>query len=140
MDKQIREIINKDRKNPEDCEKLLEKMVDSSSEFEYLLSKFRKEKNEILHKSWQSWFNMLGWWFAKILMYSSLCISILVVYLFGKAAVNPLTFGLVGAAFYYALIQILTPGHVARYMKFRQGFDEKPYRAENEQNNEKKAD
>ncbi|MGM0598260.1 MAG: hypothetical protein ACQETH_00465 [Candidatus Rifleibacteriota bacterium] len=140
MEKKIREILNKDRQNPEDFEKLLEKMADGSSEFEYLLVRFRKEKKKILHHSWQSWFNMLGWWFAKILMYSSLCLSISAVYLFGKAAVDPLTFGLIGAAFFYVIIQIFTPGHVVRYMKFQQESSGKSSFAENEQNNEKKAD
>lgn len=140
MDKHTRDILNKDQKSPEDLEQLLEELVDKDSEFEYLLTRFRTEKNKILQDSWQSWFNMLGWWFAKILMYSALGFSILFVYLFGKAAVNPLTYALIGAALYYALIQIFTPGHVARYMKFEKQLSHKPFNAKNEQNNEKKAD
>lgn len=109
MDQQIRKTLVEDSKEPEDLEKLLEELATQRSEFGYILGKFQIEKQKLLLKSWQKWFQLLGWWFAKLLMYGTLVGAVIFVSILGKDAVNPVTYGLVGAAIYYAIIQIFTP-------------------------------
>ncbi|MEW6712735.1 MAG: hypothetical protein AB1403_23160 [Candidatus Riflebacteria bacterium] len=114
MEKQIREILESDGQCPTDLEKLLEKMAAQDSGYGYLLKRFRAEKLRILADNWPGWFSRLGWWFAKLLMYSALVCSLAVIYLAGKAGVDAVTYGLVGASIYYAIIQIFTPGRIEK--------------------------
>jgi hypothetical protein len=117
LDRQIRELLEKDSQKPEDFESLLEKLSAQDSDFKYLLGRYQFEKKKTLIESWQGWFQLLGWWFARLLMYGTLTASLTAVFFYGKAAVNPLTYGLIGAALYYVLIQIFTPGRIARETK-----------------------
>ncbi|GAB4280027.1 MAG: hypothetical protein Kow0029_24360 [Candidatus Rifleibacteriota bacterium] len=114
MEKQILEILTKDSQSPKEFETLLEELASNRKEFAYLLEKFRMEKKKILVKSWEGWFQLLGWWFAKLLMYGALVVSIALAVIFGRDAVDQITFGLIGAAFYYVLIQVLTPYRIRR--------------------------
>jgi len=123
--KQIQEILQADSQKPEQFEKLLKQLEEKDSGFSYLLEKFQIEKKKILAKSWPSWFSRLGWWFAKLLMYGALLAAIVAIGLFGKKAVDPLTYGLVGAAAYYVIIQLFTPGRINREIAFLDVEDEK---------------
>ena len=114
MEKQIRKIIKDDSQNPVELENLLQNLAGDNAEFSYLLEKFRLEKKKILAKSWSGWFQRLGWWFAKLLMYGALVSAVLIIGAVGKKAVDPLTYGLIGAAFYYVIIQLFTPGRMKR--------------------------
>lgn len=141
MHKQIQEILKLDSQKPEEFSLLLKQLAEKDSDFLFLLEKFQIEKKKILAKSWPGWFSRLGWWFAKLLMYSSLVAAVVLVGLFGKAAVNPLTFALIGAAAYYAIMQVFTPARIGREVEFLQVDDEKQL-LQNllKQINEEKAD
>lgn len=118
------EILAGDSRNPEDYENFLLRLAEGDPAFLYLLGKYRIEKNKIQATCWTGWFQLLGWWFAKLLMYGAAVFSLALVYAAGKAAADPLTYGLIGAAVYYALIQIFTPGRIRREVEGLKTTDE----------------
>jgi hypothetical protein len=77
--------------------------------FLYLKNKIELEKLEKAQKEWGDWFSFLGWWFGKLLIWGALIGSVAGTYFGGKGVVDPITYCLVGAAIYFALVQVFTP-------------------------------
>jgi hypothetical protein len=114
LSKQIRKILEQDSQKPQKFDKLLKKLAQQMPEFRYLLIKRQIDQKQLLALGWQKWFQYLGWWFARLLMYGTMVAALTLVGLLGKEAVNPLTWALVGAALYYVIIQVFTPMRIRR--------------------------
>jgi hypothetical protein len=124
LTRQIRKILEEDSKEPESLESLLQKLSKELPEAIYLERKYIIERRKLLAGAWQKWFQYLGWWFARLLMYGTLVAAISFSYLYGKNAVTPLTWSLLGAAGYYALIQIFTPMRIKREVEALESSEE----------------
>ncbi|MFZ2960260.1 MAG: hypothetical protein WA705_25540 [Candidatus Ozemobacteraceae bacterium] len=114
-------IFRQDCENPLSTEKVLEKSREALQKdgffVDVLIEKLRRERYLEISRSRDSWFSSLGWWFAKLFMWSSLVAALVGWFTWGKAAADPLTFALLGASGYYALIQIFTPLRLSRETK-----------------------
>lgn len=76
---------------------------------ELLLITWQERLMSEIAKSQESWFSALGWWLARVLIWTSLAAALFGVYVWGPAAADPLTWALLGAAGYYVAIQLLAP-------------------------------
>jgi hypothetical protein len=104
-------ILEDSEKNKSSVELLcqLSNTSDCPEIFLYLKNKIELEKLEKARNEWGEWFSFLGWWFGKLLIWGALIGGVAGAYLGGKSAIDPITYCLVGAALYFALVQIFTP-------------------------------
>jgi len=76
---------------------------------ELLLTTWQERLMTEIAKGQEGWFSALGWWLARVLIWTALVAGLLGIYFWGAPAADPLTWALLGAAGYYVAIQILTP-------------------------------
>ena len=111
-------LFQDDLEKPLTSEKLAEKIAEILGQdgrfVDFLAEKIRRDRIQEIQRSQRMWFGSLGWWFARIFMWGSFAAGLLGVLIFGKAAADPLTYGLLGAAAYYVVIQVFTPFRLSR--------------------------
>ncbi|HOY67606.1 MAG TPA: hypothetical protein PLP29_11985 [Candidatus Ozemobacteraceae bacterium] len=109
----------------QDTQRLLQEagriLGDDAFVTDLLLVTWQERLMRDLHAAQDAWFSALGWWLARLLIWSSLAAGLLGVWLWGPPAVDPLTWGLAGATCYYIIIQLLGPW---RLKKERQHLDQ----------------
>lgn len=74
-----------------------------------LLTTWQERLMSEIAKSKETWFSALGWWLARVLIWTSLAAALAGIYVGGSRVADPLTWALLGAAGYYAAVQILAP-------------------------------
>lgn len=82
---------------------------DDSFVTELLLSTWQERLMSEIAKSQEAWFSALGWWLARVLIWTSLAAALFGIYIGGARVADPITWGLLGAVVYYAAVQILAP-------------------------------
>ncbi len=108
-------LLHNDSQKPEKIEELLKKLAtEEPVVFNYLEKKLEMQTRRLGAEAHRAWFDLLAWWFARLLMYGCVVAGLLFAWVYGKSAVDPLTWGLCGAAVYYMLIQIFTPTRLKR--------------------------
>jgi hypothetical protein len=105
-----------------------EVLGDESWLFEVLAQKLRRERAGEISRSQGLWFQALGWWFAKLFMWTSLFAALIGVLAFGRASADPLTWGMLGAIVYYVAIQVATPWRLSQQEKSLRILDEQTVR------------
>jgi len=94
--------------------RLGEELGDDGALAELLLANHQERMLTEIGRAQQAWFGALGWWLARVLMWSSFVAGAAGASVYGAAAADPLTWALLGAAGYYAVIQLLAPWRLAR--------------------------
>lgn len=74
-----------------------------------LLTTWQERLMSEIARSQETWFSALGWWLARVLIWTSLAAALAGVYIGGARVADPLTWALLGAAGYYAAVQVLAP-------------------------------
>ena len=76
---------------------------------ELILTTWQERLMSEIAKGQEAWFTALGWWLARVLIWTSLATGLFGVYFWGAPAADALTWALLGATGYYIVIQVLTP-------------------------------
>jgi len=74
-----------------------------------LLMTWQERLMSEIAKAQETWFSALGWWLARVLIWTSLAAALIGIYIGGSRVADPLTWALLGAAGYYAAVQLLAP-------------------------------
>lgn len=67
-----------------------------------------------LRQGRDAWVSLLGWGIARLLMAMCVITGVIVVFGFGAGAVWPMTWGLIGAAGFYLVLQFFLPRRFSR--------------------------
>lgn len=115
MNNKLLSLLHRDSEKPEKIEELLNKLAkEEPAVFNYLQKKLELQSRRLGAEAYCAWFDLLAWWFARLLMYGCVAAGLIFAWVYGQTAVDPLTWGLCGAAVYYMLIQIFTPHRLRR--------------------------
>lgn len=110
--------IRDDGKTPQSLDTFLERLGAAAGPdaalLEIIREKARMQKARETLEAQQGWFDSLGWYLARLFMWGGLGSALVCLGIWGKAAADPFTFGMAGAAVYYLLIQVFTPRRLAR--------------------------
>ncbi len=109
--------IREDGKTPQSLDAFLERLAAAAGPdaalLEVIREKARMQKTREILEAQQGWFDALGWYLARLFMWGGLGAAVVCLGIWGRAAADPFTYGMAGAAVYYVLIQVFTPRRLA---------------------------